>query len=348
MANCLLWCDKDGCGFCPVQCARDFLCYDDSTTMKTKNGLKKIKEIKEGEDVLTLRNGEEHWSQVTLNMNIPVTASGTYIQAVDPVNGEKYEIHVTDSHNVPIIVSDSGLLNNDASLRGASTGKDSFEVQSEVVSASNVEVGASIQVISARKNHVSLATVTAVQSRSLDSKNVLYTTDGTVLSNGVLTAAACDLPIKGQSLKDHIEKSTKETEFNRCLEDSILETNILTTLEKASAIGMDNGDVYATDLYVYFLKHCGGITDIMPGLLHVLDEKISPTSLDVASVLQRVIEKEFNLFDTNGDGVLDHTENPLLPVGKTQKAVDKNPYLCEKCKDPIDQSKFRPITQTTS
>jgi len=279
------------CPECLTICAVPIACYDDNTTMETASGVKKVQEVEQGENVLTIMDGKEHWSEVTLNMNIPVTVPGFYVEALDSL-GEEYKLTVTASHNVPSIDASEEILVPDAAVRGAG-GKKSFEDLAKVVPASDLEIGQSIQVMSANNKDIVLAKITSIQSMSLDSKNVLFTADGTVLSNGVLTVASCDLPIKKRSLKEHMEKSIENTAFYHCVKESLSKENLSKTFSDASVLGHDNGDVYATDLFVFLLKHCGGIIDIYPEIMDILDEdSITPTGLDNAALLNMALKKK--------------------------------------------------------
>lgn len=341
---CLASCSFGLCGWCVGTCVTSFACYDDNTSIKTKHGTKAIREVEQGEEVLTLKDGKEHWSKVTLNLNIPVDVSGTHIKAVDLASRKEYEMTITDNHNVPSI---TGTISSDNFIRGVSGDErfdvtaEKFDVTAEIIPASDIKIGNHVQVMSGSKNQVSLAKVTSTKSMEMDSKNVFFTADGTVLANDILTAASCDVPTKkGLSLKEHMVKSADNSAYFECVKDAVLETNLSATFAAASVIGLDNGDVYATDIFMYLLKHCGGIVDIIPELIDTLGEAVSPTSLDIAALLQMKLEQKVVLLDANGDDVVDSYENPSLPTGSNITAIDMNPFLCSACHDPIDLSKF--------
>merc|ERR1719232_288163 len=122
------------CPFCPGVCAPFVACYDDNTTMETKSGVKLIADVEEGEPVLTIKDGKEHWSEVTLNMNIQVPAAGIYVEASDTTSGEEYKLHVTANHNVPSINALEDALALDTILRGADA-KNSYEDNAKIVAA---------------------------------------------------------------------------------------------------------------------------------------------------------------------------------------------------------------------
>lgn len=348
IAACFVTCPIGGCAKCVGICAPAYACYDDNTTIDTTSGVKKIQDVEQGEHVLTIKDGKEHWSEVTLNMNIPVTVPGFFVAASDSVSGEEYKLHITASHNVPTVNDSGEFLALDTALRGGD-GKKSFEHLAKVVVASDLEIGNIIQVMSANKKEVSLAEVSSIQSMSLDSKNVLFTADGTVLANGVLTAASCDLPMKEDtSLKEHMANAVKNTEYFTCVNETLSKDNLSATFSKAGTIGADNGNVYATDLFVYLLKHCGEINDAIPELLSLLDEDISPTNLDTASLLHLVLKKKVGILDANGDNVIDHIENPNLYPGMTMTAIEMNPFLCEGCAEPININKFLELDEVAT
>ena len=73
---CIASCALYICGTCVFSCSVTLACYDNETTMETTSGVKKIQDIKEGDHVLSIMDGKEHWSEVTLNMNINVPSPG--------------------------------------------------------------------------------------------------------------------------------------------------------------------------------------------------------------------------------------------------------------------------------
>lgn len=331
LVACYAACPIPVCNLCHTGCLPANACYSDGTIIKTKDGSKEVQDIQQGEDVLTFKDGREHWSEVTFNMNIPETFPGTYIQAQDSETGEKYEMHITSSHNVPTIQVADELQALNESLRGVNnkgSNDVSFEDLARVVPASDVKIGNSIQVMSSdKKRGASLAKVTNIQNRSMDARNVLYTTDGTVLSNGFLTAASCEIPYKKEvSLNEHIEKSIKNKVYSECARHSLSKGKIGETFDKASTIGKGDGTVYATDLYVYLLKHCGGIMHINTEILDYIDFDISPTGIDTASMLNIILETKVAAFK--------------IVDGVPSTSIERNPYLCKKCIDPIDVTKF--------
>lgn len=317
-------------------CMKLPLCYDDETSIETMSGIKKVRDIDQGDHVLTLKDGKEHWSEVTLNMNIPVAAAGLVVEAYDS-SGEAFNFHVTKSHTLPFIKASEEFLVKDKVLRGIN-GKNTFAHLAKVVTASDLEIGDLIQIMSPSKKEVSLAKITSLKSMSLKSKNMLHTADGTVLSNGVLTATSCDISMKNISLKEYMENVIKEDSFNQCMEN--LGENMNETFSKAAILGLDNGQVYASDLFEYIIKHCSGTVDIIPVLVKDYDLHVSPTDKDKVALLHMALKEELKMFDANGDGVIDYTEYPLLDEGENVTAVDLNPYLCKMCSQPIDTEKI--------
>jgi len=268
-------------------------------------------------------------------MNIPVAAAGLVVEAHD-VSGEAYNFHVTTDHSLPSINASEELLVKDKVLSGID-GKNTFAHLAKVVPASDLEIGDLIQIMSPSKKDMSLAKITSLKNMRLESKNLLYTADGTVLSNGVLTATSCDRSMKNISLKEYNEKVIKQGSFHSCMEK--LAENELQTLSKASILGLDNGErqVYASDLFEYFMKHCANVNDIIQWLNDNLDTAdVSPTDNDKVALLHLGLKEELKMFDVNGDGVIDYTEYPLLDQGQNVTAVDLNPYLCKTCFNAID------------